>query len=126
MPQIFRARSGVITYSASSSKTANLTGATINAGPTARGVIFYVDITVDGTFSQTFTVQSVDPVGGTFATLVASAAKTGVGTFYLQVGQDTAAVANVAAGLYLPRQFRLVTTGTITAATYSVCYELLD
>jgi hypothetical protein len=111
-------------YAASASRTANFTGDTINV-KNARGVLFEVDITVDGTFSQTFTVQGVGP-SGTVYTLIASAAKTAVGAFALAVGENIVTTANVSTGIYLPKQIRLVTSGTITAATYEIRMTLFD
>jgi hypothetical protein len=112
-------------YAASASRTANLTGDTVNVR-NARGVLFEVDITVDGTFSQTFTVQGINPISGTAYTLLSSAAKTAVGLFTLAVGMDIPTTANVSIGTYLPQRIRLVTSGTITAATYSIHMTLID
>ncbi len=112
-------------YAASASRTANLTGDTVNVR-NARNVLFEVDITVDGTFSQTFTIQGLHPISGTAYTILSSAAKTAVGLFTLTAGLDLPTTANVSIGTVLPARIRLVTTGTITAATYSIHMTLVD
>jgi hypothetical protein len=111
-------------YAASASRVANLPGDTVRT-KNARGALFEVDITVDGTFSQTFTVQGIGP-SDTVYTLIASAAKTAVGAFYLAVGENIPTTANISTGMYLPQQIRLVTSGTITAATYEIRLTLFD
>lgn len=123
MPQNFYERRLVSAPSATI--TSHATASNINAG-TARGVKFYIDITAFSGTSITYTIQCVDPATGTLSTVLASAAKSATGGFTLTVAPGVATVSNVALGDFVPRIFRLQTSGTITSVTHRISYELLS
>ena len=93
-----------------------------------RGLILDIDIT--GTFtgtSVTFTIQGKDPgSGGAYYTILASAAKTGIGHTTMYVHPDIAAVANIAAASLLPARWRVaITESSLTVVTYNLSYTLV-
>lgn len=84
------------------------------------GLTIDIDITAFTGTSITFTVQAKDPVAGTYSTLLASAALAAPGHTVLIVDPRVPAVANASAQRPLPKQWRIVPSGTITSVTYSV------
>lgn len=94
----------------------------------ARGVRVYINVTADpATASLTFTIKDKDPISGTYHTILASAAITGVGLTVLTVYPGMTTAANVAVSEPLPRTWRVeVTVGNADSMTYSVSYVYLN
>lgn len=85
----------------------------------------YIDISEFTGTSVTFTLYSVDPNSGNETSMLASAAKTGTGTFIMTIGPGVATVSNVALSDIAPRTLRLKTTGTITTVSWTAAVELI-
>jgi hypothetical protein len=83
--------------------------------------IFEMDITAiaGGTPSLVLTILGLNPNNGSTWTILAAAAKTGVGKTQLKVHEDLTASANLIAKDILPRKIRIqsVLTGTAPSAT---------
>lgn len=90
-----------------------------------QGIRLTINLSAFTGTSVTFTLQGIDPISGNAYTLLESAAKNATGTFTLTLAPGIAASSNVAAQDILPSQWKLITTGTFTVATYSVHAELL-
>ena len=90
-----------------------------------KGLRLTIDISAFSGTSITFTVKGVDPISGNSYTLLASAAKSATGTFYLLIYPGCVAVANSVANEVLPAQWNLTSSGTITSVTWSAHAELI-
>ena len=124
--QVFTGRTQyVYKESAARASAATFTGDEIHV-ESHIGVQFIIDISAEDTISATYTIQFQDPIGGDWVTLLASAAKTGVGAFLLTVGPNVATTSNVSLGSYCPSIIRLVVSGTATSITDSVYVQLFN
>lgn len=85
-----------------------------------------IDITQFTGTSITFTVLAKDPVAGTYYTVLASAALVATGHTVLIIDPRVVAAANLVAQRALPRQFRVLPSGTITTVTYSLSVTFND
>jgi hypothetical protein len=94
--------------------------AIINPGKT--GIRFDIDIAAFTGTGITFTVQSWDPAKQGWIDELASAALAAIGRTTLQVDPRMPAAANLVAERIVPKQLRIVPSGTITSVTYSVVY----
>ena len=90
----------------------------INLGFT--GVRIDIQINAFTGTSITFTVQYNDPAGGGWLTLLASTALAATGHTVLHIDPRIPAAANVSAQVIVPREIRVLTSGTITSVTYAV------
>lgn len=73
----------------------------------ARGVNVVVDLTTVTTATVTVTIQGKDAASGKYYTLLAGSAKTSAGTTLMTVYAGTPASSNVAAGVPLPKVWRV-------------------
>lgn len=93
----------------------------------ARGLHLVVDVTAAAaTPSVVFTIQAKDEISGTFYTVLASAAITGIGTTILRAYPGLTAAANLVASDVLPRTWRVIAThADADSITYSVGASLI-
>lgn len=111
---------------ASAARTTAYTGEAIE-NPGAVGLRVDVDISaIDASPSVTFKIQKYNRAAGAWSDVLASAAKTAVGTFSLTVSPAVAASANAVAQEEAPGTWRLVTTvGDADAMTWAASFEYL-
>ena len=111
---------------ASAARTATVNGAD-QTNLSARGVVVTIDATASAaTPSVVFTIQGKDQLSGTYRTILASAAVTGVSTTVLKVYPGLTAAANAAANDVLPPVWRVIATaGDADSLTYSVAADTI-
>ena len=91
----------------------------VNVQWTGATIIIDVSARTSGTYTPT--IQGKDPASGNYFTLLVGSAISSTGTTALNVGKGLTAVANAAAGVPLPRTWRISLTGTATPSmTFSV------
>lgn len=128
-PVTLDGRAGAVeagTILASAARTATINGADMT-NPGYTGVVVHIDITVNAVAcSNVYTIQGKDPVSGTYYTILASAAKTGVGYTVLTVLPCATASANVTINAGIPSTWRVIcTAGNANSATYSIGYSYI-
>jgi hypothetical protein len=114
------------TLLASAARTATTNG-TDQPNTKHRGVIVTIDATAaSATPSVVFTIQGKDPLSGTYYTILASAAVTGISTTQLKVYPGITAAANAAVSDVLPTVWRVIAThADADSITYSVSAQLI-
>jgi hypothetical protein len=80
----------------------------------ARGVVVVISITSGSGAALVFTIKGKDTLGGTYSTILASAAQAGTGTVVLKVYPGITAAANLSVSDILPRVWRLEVSGSGT------------
>ncbi len=91
------------------------------------GIIVILDTDTASGFSQTISVEGVDPVSGEVWTILAAAAQTAAGQKILRVRPGITAAANVAAADILPADINVKVTHTdATSITRTIAVQLTD
>lgn len=95
--------------------------------PGAVGLRVDVDISaISASPSVVFKVQKKNQAAGTWSDVIASAAKTGTGTFSLTVSPSVIAAANAVAQVEAPGVWRVITVpGDADSMTFQIAYEYL-
>lgn len=89
-------------------------------GQASKNVSLDIRLTAFTGTSVTFTVEAYDSAANEWFAVLAGVALAAAGRQRLNIGPDFPAIANVAANTVLPRQLRVVTSGTFTSTTFSV------
>lgn len=106
---------------ASAARTAATVSSADQTNPQWHSVQVIINVSAYTSGSYTPTIQGKDPVSGNYYTLLTGAALSGTGTTVLSVGPGVTAATNTAAGLYLPRTWRITFAGAATPSmTFSV------